>query len=124
MLLTIENKDKEAILTLAERFSKIGYRLFATAGTSQFLQEHGLHVVTVAKIGEKDSEELPILDAIKQGDVDVTINTMGHDLSSNSDGFIIRETAIMHNVPVLTSLDTVDALLTSLENRSFATEAL
>ncbi|MFR0585087.1 carbamoyl-phosphate synthase large subunit [Lactobacillus porci] len=124
VLLTIENKDKEAILPLAERFSKIGYRLFATEGTAQFLTERGLHVVTVAKIGEKNSKDLPILDAIKQGDVDVTINTMGHDLSSNSDGFVIRETAIMHNVPVLTSLDTVDALLTSLENRSFATEAL
>ncbi|MFR0600312.1 carbamoyl-phosphate synthase large subunit [Lactobacillus equicursoris] len=124
VLLTIEDKDKEKILPLADRFAKIGYRLFATAGTAEFLREQGLHVTQVAKIGEIASNDLPILDVIKNGQVDVTINTMGHDLTASSDGFVIRETAIMHNVPVLTSLDTVAALLTSLENRSFATEAL
>lgn len=124
VLLTIEDKDKEKILPLADRFAKIGYRLFATAGTAEFLQEQGLHVTQVAKIEEIASSDLPILDVIKNGQVDVTINTMGHDLTASSDGFVIRETAIMHNVPVLTSLDTVAALLTSLENRSFATEAL
>lgn len=124
VLLTIEDKDKEKILPLADRFAKIGYRLFATAGTAEFLREQGLHVTQVAKIGEIASKDLPILDVIKNGQVDVTINTMGHDLTASSDGFVIRETAIMHNVPVLTSLDTVAALLTSLENRSFATEAL
>lgn len=124
VLLTIEDKDKEKILPLADRFAKIGYRLFATAGTAEFLREQGLHVTQVAKIGEIASSDLPILDVIKNGQVDVTINTMGHDLTASSDGFVIRETAIMHNVPVLTSLDTVAALLTSLENRSFATEAL
>lgn len=124
VLLTIEDKDKEKILPLADRFAKIGYRLFATAGTAEFLREQGLHVTQVAKIGEIASSDLPILDVIKNGQVDVTINTMGHDLTASSDGFVIRETAIMHNVPVLTSLDTVVALLTSLENRSFATEAL
>lgn len=124
VLLTIEDKDKEKILPLADRFAKIGYRLFATAGTAEFLREQGLHVTQVAKIGKIASSDLPILDVIKNGQVDVTINTMGHDLTASSDGFVIRETAIMHNVPVLTSLDTVAALLTSLENRSFATEAL
>lgn len=124
VLLTIEDKDKEKILPLADRFAKIGYRLFATAGTAEFLREQGLHVTQVAKIGEIALSDLPILDVIKNGQVDVTINTMGHDLTASSDGFVIRETAIMHNVPVLTSLDTVAALLTSLENRSFATEAL
>ncbi len=124
VLLTIEDKDKEKILPLADRFAKIGYRLFATAGTAEFLREQGLHVTQVAKIGEIASSDLPILDVIKNGQVDVTINTMGHDLTASSDGFVIRETAIMHNMPVLTSLDTVAALLTSLENRSFATEAL
>lgn len=49
---------------------------------------------------------------------------MGHDIEKNSDGFIIRQMTIQQNVPLLTALDTADALLTSLENRSFATDAL
>ena len=39
-------------------------------------------------------------------------------LKKNSDGFIIRQMAIQQNVPLLTALDTADALLTALENRS------
>lgn len=52
------------------------------------------------------------------------INTMDHDQEKVSDGFVIRQTAIEHNIALLTSFDTVDALLKALENRSFSTTAL
>ena len=61
---------------------------------------------------------------MQMGRIDLVINTMGHDIEKNSDGFIIRQMTIQQNVPLLTALDTADALLTSLENRSFATDAL
>ena len=56
--------------------------------------------------------------------VDLVINTMGHDYEQNSDGFITRQTAIEHHIPVVTPLDTVDALLRALESRAFTTVAL
>ena len=49
---------------------------------------------------------------------------MSHDQEMSSDGFVIRQTAIEHNIALLTSLNTADALLRALENRSFATESL
>lgn len=122
VLLTIEDRDKEEILPIAKRFAKIGYRIFATKGTANFLCEHDLHVDEVAKLNEQADNN--ILDELKNEKIDLVINTMGHDLEKNSDGFIIRQTAIQQNIPLLTALDTADALLTALENRSFATESL
>ena len=122
VLLTIEDQDKEKILPLAKRFSSIGYRIFATEGTAKFLQEHQLHVELVTKVHE--SGENNILTDMHNDKIDLVINTMGHDLEKNSDGFIIRQTAIQQNIPLLTALDTADALLTALENRSFATRSL
>jgi carbamoyl-phosphate synthase large subunit len=49
---------------------------------------------------------------------------MSHDQEVASDGFVIRQLAIEHNIALLTSLNTADALLKALENRSFATNSL
>lgn len=122
VLLTIEDRDKQAILPIAKRFAQIGYRIFATKGTAEFLRDKGLHVELVSKVHENGDNN--ILSELKQEKIDLVINTMGHDLEKNSDGFIIRQTAIQQNIPLLTALDTADALLKALENRSFATESL
>lgn len=124
VLLTIEDKDKEKILPIAKRFARIGYRIFATKGTADFLKNNGLHVDLVTKVHESENADDNILNELREGRIDLVINTMGHDIEKNSDGFIIRQMAIQQNVPLLTALDTADALLTSLKNRSFATDAL
>lgn len=120
VLLTIEDRDKESILPIAKRFAQIGYRIFATAGTAEFLRKNGLHIDVVGKIGQENN----ILQRLQAGDIDLVINTMGHDLEKNSDGFIIRQKAIQQNVPLITALDTASALLTALENRSFGIQSL
>lgn len=124
VLLTIEHGDKESVLPLAKRFSSIGYQLLATDGTAKFLQKHGLRVVPVAKLSEQNTTEQNIQELIQTGKVQLVINTMGHDHAATSDGFRIRQLAIAHNVPLLTSLNTAQALVRALENRTFATDAL
>lgn len=123
ILLTIEDQDKAAVLPLAKRLNRIGYRLYATAGTAEFLQAHQLPVSVVAKINEPTNQP-SILSVIHDEQVDVVVNTMGHDLTATSDGYVIRQTAIMANLPVLTSFKTVEAMVTALENRSFVTQTL
>ncbi len=122
VLLTIEDRDKQAILPIAKRFAQIGYRIFATSGTANFLRDNGLHVTEVSKIHEEKDDNL--LSEFKNGKIDLVINTMGHDVAKNSDGFIIRQNAIQQNIPLITSLDTARALLIALENRSFITTSL
>lgn len=122
VLLTIEDRDKGKILPIAERFAKIGYRIFATKGTAEFLRKNGLHVNPVTKVHEPGDNN--ILTELRNKKIDLVINTMGHDVEKNSDGFIIRQVTIQQNIPLLTALDTAEALLTALENRLFATESL
>ncbi|MBP2057210.1 methylglyoxal synthase [Lactobacillus colini] len=124
VLLTIDDRDKEKILPIAKRFIQIGYRIFATKGTTEFLRKNNLHAELVTKVHEDEGSTNNILNKLKNDTIDLVINTMGHDLEKNSDGFIIRQLAIQQNVPLLTALDTADALLTSLENRSFVTQSL
>ena len=119
ILLTIEDRDKQEILPIAQRFAQIGYRIFATSGTASFLKQNQLHITLVDKIHQHS--ETNILNEFKNGKIDLVINTMGHDLAKTSDGFIIRQAAIQQNIPLITSLDTARALLTALENRSFST---
>ena len=83
-----------------------------------------MHVDLVTKVHEDEAADDNILNELRDSKIDLVINTMGHDIEKNSDGFIIRQMAIQQNVPLLTALDTADALLTALENRSFATDAL
>ena len=47
VLLTVADKDKEEALQLAKRFSAIGYRLMATSGTADLLEEIGIPVSVV-----------------------------------------------------------------------------
>ena len=123
VLFTVKDHDKQRALALAERFAKIGYRLYATAGTAELFNRHGLKTTVVAKVGQQNSQP-GILDLLQNNQVDIVINTLDHDRKKVSDGFIIRQTTIEHNIALLTSFDTVKALLTALENRSFATTAL
>lgn len=122
VLLTIEDRDKKEVLPIASRFAQIGYRIFATSGTASYLKKHNLNATVVNKIHAKTDDN--ILTEFKNGKIDLVINTMGHDVAKNSDGFIIRQAAINQNIPLITSFDTARALLIALENRSFRTASL
>ena len=121
VLLTIDDRNKQEALQIARRFEKMGYRIAATKGTAKFLQDNGLHAKVVGKIHDIQPN---LLNEIKDRKLDLVINTMGHDQAHNSDGFIIRQAAIQHNIPLLTALRTADALLKAMENRTFMTNAL
>ena len=72
-------------------FARIGYRIFATKGTADFLKNNGLHVDLVTKVHENENADDNILNELREGRIDLVINTMGHDIEKNSDGFIIRQ---------------------------------
>lgn len=121
VLMTIADEDKDVALTLAKRFSNIGYGLYATEGTAKFLRSHGLYVFDVAKVSE-NSEEEDVLDVISKGHVNFVINTISsREKNASNDGFLIRRVAAENNISCMTSLDTANALIGVLESRSFST---
>jgi carbamoyl-phosphate synthase large subunit len=121
VLLTVADKDKEEALQLAKRFSAIGYRLMATSGTAAFLQEQGIRVSVVSKIG---SEGPDLLDVIRNGEAQFVINTLTKGKQPERDGFRIRRETVENGVPCLTSLDTAEAILRVIESMNFSAEAM
>ncbi|WP_076460418.1 carbamoyl-phosphate synthase large subunit [Limosilactobacillus caccae] len=114
VLFTIEENDQEVTLPIVRRFAKIGYQVLTTPATAAFLKAHGIHVATTVHNVDEINQLL------KAGKIDLVVNTMRHDYQQGSTGFQIRQDAIAQNVPLMTALDTVRALLQVKESQSFA----
>ncbi|MFS0637414.1 carbamoyl-phosphate synthase large subunit [Mesobacillus foraminis] len=117
VLMTVADKDKEEALHLAKRFVEIGYQLFATSGTASYLQNAGVKVKTVGKIG---SEGPDLIDVIRGGQAQLVVNTLTRGKQPERDGFKIRRESVENGVPCLTSLDTAEAILRVIESMTFS----
>ncbi|SMO47622.1 carbamoyl-phosphate synthase large subunit [Melghirimyces algeriensis] len=113
VIATISDKDKEEALQLFRRFHGLGYRIVATRGTADILEADGLPVKRVNKLKEGSPH---ILDLIRQGEADLVVNTWTRGKTPERDGFRIRREAVEHGIACLTSLDTVEALLNTLDS--------
>ncbi|MCI6866686.1 MAG: carbamoyl-phosphate synthase large subunit, partial [Lachnospiraceae bacterium] len=115
MIMTVRDADKIEAVELAKRFEALGYNIFATKGTARALMEADIQVRMTRKI---EQESPNILDLILGHEIDLVIDTPSQGVGHSQDGFMIRRNAIETGVNVLTSLDTAEALITSLENNN------
>ncbi|HDK7174060.1 TPA: carbamoyl-phosphate synthase large subunit [Clostridium botulinum] len=108
ILATINDHDKEEFLPIAKKLHSLGYKFIATSKTAELLKEEGIEVKQVRKL----KEECPnIIDTIKNDEVDLVVNTPTKGNDSKRDGFHIRRAAIERNLGVITSLDTLKAIV-------------
>lgn len=112
MVITVKDSDKLDAVEIGRRFAALGYEIYSTRRTCRVLNENGVPAKSVNKV-EASSPNL--LDLILSHEIDLIIDTPAQGIERSNDGFIIRRHAIETGVTVLTSLDTADALLTSLE---------
>ena len=108
VLATINNHDKEEFIEIAKDMKELGYTFMATEGTAKALRDNGIEVETVNRVEEARPN---ILDAIRNKQVDMVINTPTKGNDSKRDGFKIRRTAIEFSTEVMTSLDTLKAMV-------------
>ena len=113
MIMTVRDDDKEEAVEIGRRFRALGYRIFATRGTADYLNEHDVKAIAIKKI-EQESPNL--MDLILGHQIDLVIDTPPQGADRSRDGFLIRRNAIETGVNVLTAMDTARALVTSLEN--------
>lgn len=116
VLFTIADEDKAEALGLAHRFNELGFQLFATAGTGEYLQKNGLRVQILDKISETAHNAVT---ALSKGSLQLVINSTHQDIATVNDSRRIRNAAIENAVPLFTAFDTVKALLSVLESQSF-----
>ncbi len=112
MILTVKDAEKEESVSVAERFIRLGYEIYATKGTAKFLNSKGLRVIGVNKI---EQEAPTLMDLILGHEIDLVID-IPRQGEHSKDGFLIRRVSIETGVTCITSLDTANALLTSLEH--------
>jgi carbamoyl-phosphate synthase large subunit len=99
VLITVADADKQAVLDVARRFKELGFSIVATDGTRDFLQNNGIEAGLVNKMHEARPH---VVDCIKNGDVQLVINTpLGK--SSKEDDSSIRKAAIGCRVPYVTT---------------------
>lgn len=114
VLATVRDLDKENFLPLAVRMHKMGCKFVATGGTARLLERNGIQVQKALKI----SEGIPnVLDIIRSGMIDLIIDIPKKGNDFHSDGFKIRRASIEASISLMTSLDTVGALVDVMEQR-------
>ncbi len=100
IFISVDNKDKDAVIPIAAKLKKIGFDLVATSGTKAHLDAHGIPTETVMKIHEGRPN---VLDLLSDGSIGLMINTpIGKE--SHIDDYEIRRAAIIHNVPYTTTI--------------------
>ena len=113
VLITVRDKDKEEVSVLAEELEKLGFEIYATSGTANYLKDKGIKAIAIPKIWEGTDS---IINLIQSGKLSFIINTPTRGKQSNRDGFKIRRLAVECKVPCFTALDTVQALYDAIKN--------
>jgi len=100
VFLSTHDRDKQALLPVAQRLAQLGFRLVATEGTASSLREAGLTVETVLKVHEGRPN---IEDSIRSGEIQLVINTPVGRQAAHDDKYL-RRAAIDYAVTTVTTL--------------------
>ncbi len=118
---TISDDHKDDALKAIKRFYDLGFNIEATSGTATYLKSHGIRTRIKKKISE-NSNEIP--DTLSKGYVTYVINMISSNKTASKDGFLIRKAAIENNIPMLTSLDTINVLLDVIEDMTISVSTI
>jgi carbamoyl-phosphate synthase large subunit len=109
--LSVNNNDKQALVPIARRLSRLGFHLIATRGTASHLRAAGLGVERVFKVNEGRPN---IVDLMLSGKVELVINTpLGRE--SFYDEGAIRKTATQQGILCITTLTGANATVAGIE---------
>ena len=100
VLITVSEQDRPAVLEVARQFADLGFKIRATNGTRKFLAEQGIDSEPILKLHEGRPN---IVDAIKNRQIDLVVNTPVGWLGKHDDSYI-RKSAIQYKVPYVTTL--------------------
>jgi carbamoyl-phosphate synthase large subunit len=100
LFVSVRDADKSRILDAVKLLAQLGFKVIATSGTQRFLEEHGVPARKVNKVLEGRPH---IVDAIKNGGVQLVFNTT-EGVQALADSGSLRRAALLHKVPYYTTL--------------------
>jgi carbamoyl-phosphate synthase large subunit len=113
VLITIADRDKDRIIDVARNFRDMGFRILCTGGTRQFLGKHGIETDLILKVQEGRPN---IVDAIKNKEIDLVVNTPAGRLSEYDDSYI-RKNAIKYKIPYITTTSAARSATEGIKDR-------
>ena len=109
--ISVCDRDKRAIVSVARHLNQLGFRLLSTRGTAKGLRAAGIPVTEVLKVHEGRPN---IVDAMANNEVQIVINTpFGQE--TRSDGYQIRAMAIRHGITNITTMEAAQAVVQAIE---------
>jgi carbamoyl-phosphate synthase large subunit len=108
---SLRDKDKSELLPVAQDLSEMGYKLTATHGTAEFLEEHGLKCEPLKKVHQGRPH---CVDRIRSGTVAFVINTTSGRRSVEA-SFGIRRSCVDYSIPCITESDAAKSFLLALK---------
>ncbi len=117
VFVSVANKDKRSLIFPVKRLADLGFRILATEGTADVLRRNG---ITCEEVHKQSGENLPegartIVDQIKDGEVDMVINTPYGNSGPRVDGYEIRSAAVSKSVPCITTVQGASAAVQGIE---------
>ena len=110
VFVSVRDRDKPQAVALGRRLAALGFSLAATRGTAREMRAAGLGVATVNKVLEGPPH---IVDALKDGHIDLVINTT-EGAKSIADSFSLRRTALSKKVPYATTIAGAGAMIEAI----------
>jgi carbamoyl-phosphate synthase large subunit len=111
IFVSIAGTGKETFAPMAKKFADLGFKLLASPGTATALKAHGVAVEMLPKIQEGARPN--ILDKMKNGEINMVINTPSGRGSSTDEGKI-RSTAVMQRITCITTLSAAHAAMEAI----------
>ncbi|QYB04119.1 carbamoyl-phosphate synthase large subunit [Rhodococcus sp. USK10] len=117
VFVSVANKDKRSLIFPVKRLADLGFRILATEGTAAVLRRNGITCQEVHKhSGEKlEAGERTIVETIRDGEVDMVINTPYGNSGPRVDGYEIRSAAVAMNIPCVTTVQGASAAVQGIE---------
>ncbi len=100
VFISVRDEDKPAMAELARELTAMGFDILATGGTARYLTGHGIAVRSINKVLQGSPH---IVDAMIDGEVDLTFNTT-EGQTAIADSFELRRTALMRTIPYFTTV--------------------
>jgi carbamoyl-phosphate synthase large subunit len=116
VFVSVANRDKRAMVFPVKRLADLGFEILATAGTAEVLRRNGIPCTEVRKHFEPATDgEKNIVDIIKDGGVDMVINTPYGNPGPRVDGYEIRTAAVSRDIPCVTTIQGAAAAVHGIE---------
>lgn len=119
VFISVRDEDKKRMTELAQRFSRLGFKIVATEGTANDFAEAGITTGVVTKV-HSDSNNL--LEKIRRHKIVMVINITDLSDTASDDAVRIRDEALNIHIPVLSSIETTELILEVLESLSLTTQ--